>query len=305
MHQEKPFLTINEQITLLESRDVIFLDKESAARFLLTENYYSVVNGYKDAFLDPDKTNQYVDAYKSGTYFEQIESLYYFDRSLRRITPGMLLDAEETMRTAVVYAFCEQNRDHDDYLDPAAYCESREYRSKRDYSKNLIRLLSTLQGLSENKQHKKSIGHYIKKYRSVPLWVLSRCITFGSMSAFYDLQKLKVKQKACEYLKQTTGNRINPNQLRQAYKVLSQFRNICAHEERLYCAAVGRNNDMRMRDLVELLSMVSAKNEMASYAKQMLEILDLMRNSSLPSEIADSVTAKMGLDEKYLKKWLQ
>lgn len=300
MEQSKPFLTIDEQISLLEGRGVVFHDRDAAARFLLAYNYYSVVNGYKDAFLDEDKTNQHVEVYREGTSFEQIMSLYYFDRALRRITLGMLLDAEETMRTAVVYAFCEQNRDHDDYLDPASYCTSREYRSKKDYSKNLIRLLYTLQGISENRQHKRSIGHYIKKYRSVPLWVLSRCITFGSMSAFYDLQKLKVKQRACEYLADTTGNEISPNQLRQAYKVLSQFRNICAHEERLYCATVGKNGDMRMRELVELLGLVSTKEDMAAYAKQVTGILELMRKPSMPREIVDDVTDKMGMDETYL-----
>ena len=46
----KPFRTVEEQTQILESRGLTFSDKDAAARFLLKENYYTVVDGYKDAF---------------------------------------------------------------------------------------------------------------------------------------------------------------------------------------------------------------------------------------------------------------
>ena len=57
MKNPKPFKTVEEQIAILESRGIHFSNKKDAARFLLKENYYAVVNGYKDAFLDKQKTN--------------------------------------------------------------------------------------------------------------------------------------------------------------------------------------------------------------------------------------------------------
>lgn len=50
----KPFLTIDQQIGLLESRGVA-TDAETAS-ILMREGYYSVVNGYKAPFLDDEKT---------------------------------------------------------------------------------------------------------------------------------------------------------------------------------------------------------------------------------------------------------
>ena len=50
----KPFLTINEQVELLKSRDMRV--DGSTASILAREGYYSIVNGYKDPFLDRDAT---------------------------------------------------------------------------------------------------------------------------------------------------------------------------------------------------------------------------------------------------------
>lgn len=46
----KEFGAIAEQIVILESRGMM-VGKEAAA-VLLRENYYSIINGYKDPFLD-------------------------------------------------------------------------------------------------------------------------------------------------------------------------------------------------------------------------------------------------------------
>lgn len=70
MRNPKPFKTVDEQIDLLESRGLAVLDRDAAAAFLLRENYYSVVNGYKDAFLDLEATNLAgEDRYRSGATF--------------------------------------------------------------------------------------------------------------------------------------------------------------------------------------------------------------------------------------------
>ena len=46
----KPFLTIQQQIELLEPSGV--KTDDASGSILLREGYYSVVNGYKDPFID-------------------------------------------------------------------------------------------------------------------------------------------------------------------------------------------------------------------------------------------------------------
>lgn len=82
--EDKPFRTIDQQIDLLEKRGVSFIDRDEARQFLATHGYYSVVNGYKSAFIDKNKSNRSVEVYREGIDFMHIEVLYLLDRALRR-----------------------------------------------------------------------------------------------------------------------------------------------------------------------------------------------------------------------------
>ena len=92
----KPFKTIEDQVTLLESRGVECGRGTDAT--LLREGYYSVINGYKDPFLDAGATIAAGDdRYIPGTRFEDILHLFDFEslyasshRKKRRITSGKL-----------------------------------------------------------------------------------------------------------------------------------------------------------------------------------------------------------------------
>lgn len=274
--QKKPFATIPEQVAVLESRGMYIADKEATELFLLGENYYSVVNGYKDMFLDEEETRAaHEDRYVPGTTFSHVKLLYMFDRRLRRISFDALLRAETIMKTATIYSFCEKHRDHNDYLDPACYCSSKDYLPRADYTRNLIKMLSTLQRLHDNGQHKEFIQHYLKEHKCVPLWVLSRCLTFGNVSAFYDLQTTDVQNAACKAVCRVSNKeRITPKQLRDVFRTLSAFRNICAHDERLFCARVGPRKDKSFADLLLSLSIVLDERTVSGLAQTIKELLE-------------------------------
>lgn len=90
---EKRFLTIDQQFELLKSRRLII--EESAKSILAKENYYSLINGYKDVFLDTELMRSNPDdIYKDGVTFINIFSLFLFDRNLRNITFKYLVIAE-------------------------------------------------------------------------------------------------------------------------------------------------------------------------------------------------------------------
>ena len=50
----KEFKTFNQQLTILRNRGMIVPTDGSPKRFLEQENYYNVINGYKDLFLCKD-----------------------------------------------------------------------------------------------------------------------------------------------------------------------------------------------------------------------------------------------------------
>lgn len=69
MAQAKLFKKYSEQINILKQRGVIIQDDEYAMNVLSTENYYIIVNGYKDLFIENTQPN---DHYKKILLFKKL-----------------------------------------------------------------------------------------------------------------------------------------------------------------------------------------------------------------------------------------
>lgn len=276
---KKPFKTIEEQINILKKRNLYFgEDTDDAQAFLLRNGYYSVINGYKDSFLDAEKKNELGhDFFKDVVTFSDFKLIYIFDTQLRNKTLPILMEAESIIKNSLVYAFCFYHYEEDSYLDPSNYCLKNEYSKKADYTRNFIRLLNTLQKAHDNKG-KAYIKHYLNDYGHVPLWVISNVLTFGNISAFYDLQKQNVKSATCRNIGVATGNkRLSPKKLTEILRILVPFRNICAHGERLYCARVGNRRAYSFKDMIEALKIIIPSERMSNYLdsiKTLFEIID-------------------------------
>ena len=72
----KPFADKIQQIDILKSRNLLFLDENKAKRVLMRYGYYEIVNGYKMFLLEDNSTRE---RYKSGATFEHLTALYELD----------------------------------------------------------------------------------------------------------------------------------------------------------------------------------------------------------------------------------
>lgn len=261
---DKEFKTVSQLVELLESRHVI-TDEETAA-VLKRYSYYAIVNGYKDTFLDrvAMQATHLGDVYKKGTTFKQIYDLFLFDRDMRNAVFPYLGEAETIMKTAVVYAFCEQNRKVDAYLNPESYVTERNFLvpdyfkgdKKAEYQRSLDGLLREFnRKLKPSGEMRPFIKHYLDKHEVVPLWVLQNALTFGNIRYFYQLQKRGVQNKTCQIVSEVAGHnlRITEKQLLRAFVVLVGYRNICAHDDRFYCAEVKGAHVDKMIDMLNLV----------------------------------------------------
>lgn len=66
-------------------------------------------------------------------------------------------------------------------------------------------------------------------YGNVPLWVMMNTLTFGQLSKMYSFLKTNVQAKISIHF-----NGVNERELGQYLKALTYYRNVCAHNERLY-----------------------------------------------------------------------
>ena len=68
---EKEFKTIDEQIELLQRRNLHIENENIARKILLNNNYYYLINGYKDVFLNKNSREE---EFTNGTTLEEIYS---------------------------------------------------------------------------------------------------------------------------------------------------------------------------------------------------------------------------------------
>ena len=299
----KDFKTYDELITLLESRNV--MTNEHTKVQLMRESYYAIVNGYKDPFLDTkamEKTHD--DIYLEGTEFEWIYSLFSFDRELRSITFKYLTRAEATMKNSVMYAFCDVYPDPNAYLDRSSYVDPKDmlvakgYKGNKNllYQKNLTTLMKILNSKVGSKG-KPFTKHYMDTYGFVPLWVLQNDLTFGNISNFYQLQKRSIQNHTCKLIlkaKEAPNNeRLTPDQLLRIFSVLVDFRNICAHDERLYCAKVGRSRDTDFSRMVFHLAHILPMQEIEQFINE-ISALFIRHQENLHVVTAQSLLQGMG-----------
>lgn len=216
----KRFLTYDEQISFLsEQKQLIIEDQEYAKRILFQTGYFALVNGYKRIFKNP-QTNKF----QVGVRFEDVYGMYCFDRNLRSILLKYILICEQTIKSSVSYHFCQiYGEDQKAYLNPINYLQSENHSR---IIKKLIQKMSAQ--LNENSSYY-YIRHYVKRYQSVPFWVLVNTLTLGQVSKMYSCQKSRVKIQICKDF-----GEIRENELERMLSIMTKFRNVCAHNDRLF-----------------------------------------------------------------------
>jgi len=229
---DKEFNSLEEQIEKLKKRGLGILDEDYAKRILEKENYYNLINGYKELFID--KSNQSSDeTYIKGTNFTEIYALYLFDRELRSLFIRNILEIENNVKSVVAYCF-SKNYGHENYLKITNFNTTinnwEQNKTQSQKVGEVAELIANLHREISNQLRKNNpmISHNVLTYGYVPLWVLVNTLSLGTVSTFYSYLIQKDQNDI--------GRRFNlkPEQLSKFLFILAIFRNACAHDERLF-----------------------------------------------------------------------
>ena len=216
----KPYLDINQQIdNLSKNKGLIIPDPTYARKKLSDISYFSLIGGYKTPFINP-MTRQY----EGGATFDDIVALYEFDKSLRVLTFGALVTVEEKIRQLITDAFCRRfGANQSAFLDPHNYNSG-----KKDARKVSDLTNRYLKNAVNDTQHD-YINYQRKTNGNVPLWAASRLLTFGSLSKMYSVLQIQQRTAIANAFPV-----LSEKELSQSLDCLTYFRNVCAHNERLY-----------------------------------------------------------------------
>ena len=216
----KPFLSFEAQLNKLENEKGLVINNRTYAEEKLREiGYFGLIGGYKKPFKNPTTRK-----YGNGVTFEDIVALYKFDENLRELFLKYILQLERHIRSLLSYYFTEKyGEQQSHYLNPINYI--LDYKYQLDVTK-LINILDTLATKNSDYPY---INHQRSAYGNVPLWVLINGVSFGTLSKFYALLTPDLRVKISKNF-----DNVNEKQLRQYLKVITKFRNVCAHNERFF-----------------------------------------------------------------------
>lgn len=213
---KKEFKTIDEQIEVLKNKGLIIEDETYAKEILLKENYF-FINGYRLIFMNSITDRTFI----KGTTFRELYSLFLFDRYVRNIIFKYLLIIENNLKSVMSYQLSKKyGYKEKDYLNINNFTNNKE---KRRRVKDIIEKMK--RQIRINVSRHSATMHYSKNYGYIPLWILVKVLSFGIMCELYTILKDKDKESVAE----TFG--IDPNLLEEMLPILSNYRNLCAHED--------------------------------------------------------------------------
>lgn len=204
--------TIEEQIKLLKSREVVIEDENFAKKFLRIYNYY-FVTGY----LHPYKTSD--DKYKNIS-FNVIATQIKFDMRLREICMYALDIIEKGLKTIIAYEFS-----HNYENGNIAYAYSLYFPNDEDKHTRLMEYYNV--SLNNNKELP-YVKHNMKTYGILPTWVAIELFTLGNIEKFFSMLDTNTKKK----IEDIIG--FPKNKIQNWIENLRIFRNMVAHNQRLY-----------------------------------------------------------------------
>lgn len=185
----KPFKTLDEQIEILEDRNLVFTNKEEAKDYLLHNNYYNIINCYSKYFLSSN--GKYID----NTDFKNITDVHHFDKNIKSTFFTYLIESEKTFKSIFAYRYSEYFKDmRYPYLDINNY-ETDKILEVSKFISQLSNIIST-----NIKQKNNSIEHYVLKHKNVPVWILVNNLTFGQTSKLYSYMPMSLKNKIAKDL---------------------------------------------------------------------------------------------------------
>ena len=304
---EKEFKTVEEQIKILMSRNIIIRDYNNAYSMLMKNNYYYLVNGYKNLFLD---TKSEEEMYKDNTKIEEIYALYNFDKKIRIVSLKYLLLIENEVKTYLAYEFSKAYG-HKNYLI------SKNFDNLSSKNSHIQKFIDNVESeiQYQYKNSNEMIVHYLDKYNYIPLWVLVRILSFGKISIFYSLMKPREQNAICRKYN------LKINDFKVILHNLTLIRNICAHDEKLYDVKLKNrifstqyhkklnidskdgNYKFATRDLFSIVicfKLLLEKDDFESFYVEIINAINELHEKIAIVKIED-ILSKMGFPKNYKK----
>lgn len=173
MRFDKPPVSLADQVCLMQRRGLVVADPVKAEHYLGNIGYYrlSAYSLPHELPTPPGQARQHL--FKPGTTFEQVLSLYVFDRKLRLLVMEAIERIEVSVRTRWAHAMAMRHGPH-------AHMQVRLFKSPWEHTKDLARVSAETE-----KSKEAFVQHYRVTYDEPflpPVWAIVETMTLGTLS---------------------------------------------------------------------------------------------------------------------------
>ena len=216
MKSRKEFKKLDEQIEILRNKGLTIDNETYAADILFRENYF-FLNGYRHIFMKSATNKTYIE----GTTFEELYSLFLFDRVFRNILFKNILNIENNIKSIMSYHLSLRYGYHEkEYLD------HKNFTSNPEKSRQVSDILKKMRRqIKSNASTHSATMHYVNSYGYIPLWVLVKVLSFGIIGELYSILKKEDQISIADVYD------LDSETLNNYLVLLSNYRNLCAHED--------------------------------------------------------------------------
>jgi abortive infection bacteriophage resistance protein len=222
MRFDKTPLSIPEQVKRLQERGLVCNSIDRVQHYLTHIGYYRL-SAYWLPFELPvaDGNESRSHKFIPGTTFDQVLSLYIFDRKLRLLVMEAIERIETAVRCHWANAFSLRFGSH-------AHMRPELFKCPWQHSSDIARIATELKESSET-----FIVHYRKRYSEPflpPIWAVVETMSLGTLSRWFkSTNDTETKKEVAKCLGMPTIEI-----LEQVLHALTPVCNICAHHGRLW-----------------------------------------------------------------------
>jgi abortive infection bacteriophage resistance protein len=230
MAYNKPYLTVQQQLALIQSRGMVITDLPKAEQMLQRIGYYRL-SGYWYPFRDNaviGGVRTVVDNFRPGADLRTIIDLYIFDKKLRLLFLDALERIEITLRVQICLLLGQYGRfaHRDPMVLHGNFARRTNPRTSRVEHQEWLR--RTDEKFRDSKED--FAKHFRTRYpgENPPIWIACEAWDFGAMSyLFGGLQNKDQTAIAGEY-------GLTFDVLESWIRTLNVARNVCAHHGRFW-----------------------------------------------------------------------
>ena len=212
----KPYSSPGQIVQTLKSRGMLMKDENRVENYLMNIGYHRL-SAYIYPFYKSPKSELVL---KEGTTFEQILTLYRFDKKLRILLFNEIEKIEVAIRSVLANIGCQELND-------------RYWITKPEYFANADKFNQTLVFIE--KELASSKEDYIEDLRQnfietyPPAWMITEVLSFGNLNYIYS------NISSNHLMKHISGYfGLKPQVFTSWLTVLANLRNMCCHHARIW-----------------------------------------------------------------------